>query len=116
MLQETMGMEEEISLHLKKYFTSYDFHAINACGRSRGLALGWNPRTVKLLETWGFESGIGVVFFHVGQNISFTIVNIYRPYNDRVAYWNRIKLKPFLINKNVILGGDLNFTLGNFEN
>ena len=30
LLQETMGMEEEISLHLKKSFTFYDFHAISA--------------------------------------------------------------------------------------
>ena len=49
-LQETMGMEEEISLHMKKYFTFYDFHAITARGHSGGLTLGWDPREVKLLN------------------------------------------------------------------
>jgi hypothetical protein len=29
-------------------------------GCSRGLALGWNIRSVKILNTWGFDFGLGV--------------------------------------------------------
>ena len=76
LLQETMGIEEEISLHLKNSFTFYDFHAISVQGNSEELVLGWNPRETNLLNIWSFDLGIGAKSFHAGLNISFTLVNI----------------------------------------
>ena len=40
------------------------------------------------------------------------MVNVYGPYQDRVVLWDRPFSKPFLSNDRVIIGGDLNFTLG----
>ena len=115
LLQETMGVEEEISHLLKYSFPNYDCHAVSARVHSGGLVLAWKMKTIKLLNIWDFDSGIGVEFYHADLNLFFMTINIYGPYIKRESYWNRLKLKSFLKNENLILGGYLHFTLGNSE-
>jgi hypothetical protein len=38
----------------------WNFIGVDSKGRSGGLAMGWNTRTVKILNSWGFDSGIGI--------------------------------------------------------
>ena len=78
--------------------------------------MGWNPMVVNMKNTWGFDSGLGDDIYHVELYIYFTILNIYGLYKERVSYWNRLKQKYFFKNENLILGGGLNFTIGNFKN
>ena len=44
--------------------------------------------------------------------MTLTILNIYGPYLNRVPFWNDLLSKSFISNRKVILGGDLNFSLG----
>ena len=116
LLQETMGEEEKISQLLKDALPLYEFHAFSKRGKWGGLIeLTWKTKTIKLLNIWDFNSGIGDDFYHVDLNLFFTMVNIYGPYSERQAYWNNLKLKSFLKNENLFLRGDLNFTIGNSE-
>jgi hypothetical protein len=65
-----------------------------------------------MLNSWGFESGIGVEVQVVDMGRSYTILNIYGPYQDRVSYWESLTQKSFFLKDNVVIGRDLNFSLG----
>jgi hypothetical protein len=56
---------------------------------------------------------VEVLIVDLGQN--FTILNIYGPYQDRVPYWESLVPRYFFLRDNVIIGGDLNFSLGEIE-
>ena len=43
------------------------------------------------------------------------IMNIYGPYNNRVEFWDSFKKIDISRKENLIIGGDLNFTLGAHE-
>eukprot|EP00253_Pinus_taeda_P030057 PITA_30057 len=44
-----------------------------------------------------------------------TICNVYGPCQDRVTFWNDLMSKSFLKDKSLVLGGDLNFSIGRAE-
>ena len=48
-------------------------------------------------------------------NLSLNILNIYGPYNNIVAFWEALQTSPLLRSENVVIGGDLHFTLGAHE-
>ena len=47
--------------------------------------------------------------------LNLTIVNIYGPYTNRSEFWDSFKKSGFIKEINLIIGGDLNFTLGAHE-
>lgn len=47
------------------------------------------------------------------MNLCF--VNIYVMYEKRELFWNNLLSKHFLEKNNIIMGGDLNFSLGKYE-
>jgi exonuclease III len=89
-LQETMGVSESVVSVLESLLPGWDFAAVDARGRSGGLATGWLLKKCNCESVWGFESGIGLNFFSTDLGRSMTIVNIYGPYLDRQRYWNSI--------------------------
>jgi len=44
-----------------------------------------------------------------GKN--FHIINVYAPYHSRVEFWNHLLQLLLTNSNNLILGGDLNFTI-----
>jgi hypothetical protein len=42
----------------------------------------------------------------------FTVLNIYGPTQDRPQFWNTLLAKYFIKDSFLILGGDLNFSIG----
>ena len=58
---------------------------------------------------------MGIHVHWVEASLLLTILNIYGPYNNRVSFSDNLHPSPHLKNENVILGGDLNFTLGTQE-
>lgn len=64
---------------LTSLLTSYDFVVISARDLSYGLASSWKKSSIKVLNTWGFSSRVGLEFFHTGLNRSFKVINIYVP-------------------------------------
>jgi hypothetical protein len=100
---------------LEFVFPLWSFIGLDAKGRSGGLAIGWNKNKVKMLNSWGFESGLGVEIVCADMGRYFTILNIYGPYQDRVPLWESLLWKSFISKDNMIIGGDLNFSLGAAE-
>ena len=46
---------------------------------------------------------------------AFTMLNIYGPYQDRLPFWEGLLKKSWWNNPELIVGGDLNFTIGKAE-
>jgi endonuclease/exonuclease/phosphatase family metal-dependent hydrolase len=115
MLQETMGESGVVATLLESLFPQWEFTGLDARGRSGGLEIGWSKSKVKMLNSWGFESGLGVEVCYADMGRIFTILNIYGPYQDRVPYWESLTQKYYLLRDNFIIGGDLNLSLGTAE-
>jgi hypothetical protein len=56
LLQETLGDSGEISKVLESILPLWEFIGLDAKGRSRGVAIGWHRREIKILNSWGVES------------------------------------------------------------
>jgi hypothetical protein len=112
LLQETLGEGVEVENRLSLLLPDWSFITLDSIGRSGGLAIGWNCRTIKVLNHWGFESGLGITVFSKELEDPLNIVNIYGPCHNRGPYWDVVFNKSFLKEKHLILGGDLNFSLG----
>jgi exonuclease III len=112
LLQETLGEGEEVSSRLSSLLPGWKFETLDSFGRSGGLAIGWNTRSIKFINSWGFESGIGITVLSTKLEDPLNIVNIYDPCQNRGPYWDKTFSKYFLKDQQVIFGGDLNFSLG----
>jgi hypothetical protein len=44
--------------------------------------------------------------------MEFTIINVYGPNLDHVPFWESLLSKDFMQGNDLILGGDLNFSMG----
>ena len=88
---------------------------MDARGRSGGLAVGWKNSCVKLINSWGIEAVLGVEVFSEELGISLSVVNVYGPYLNRGPFWDSVYQNPLVNGDSVVLGGDLNFSLGNNE-
>ena len=81
-------------------------------GCSGGLAIGWNARNVKVLNIWGMELVLGMTFKALEHVDIFNFFNIYGPYLNRISLWDNLFKNSLLRGEMVIIGGDLNFSLG----
>jgi exonuclease III len=60
LLQETLGDSVTVTKSLETLLPGWSFAAVDARGRSGGLATGWKNRSCKLESVWGLASGIGL--------------------------------------------------------
>lgn len=90
----------------------WSFVALDANGRSWGLVMGLQGQQYKTLEL------LGIIFGFNGGGVSYdlctnlTLVKVYGPYQERVHFWNNLFSKSLLNNSKVVVGGDLNVSLG----
>jgi hypothetical protein len=110
-----MGDATTVIPYLESFLKQWKLIGVDAKGRSGGLALGWNFRFVKLLNTQGFDFWLGVNIFQEELGRCFTILNVYGPYQDQVTFWDNLLKKDFMSNNDIVLGGDLNFSIGMVE-
>ena len=61
LLQETMGVGEEVKSCLEQLLLGWKFETLDALGRYGGLATRWNTQTIQVLNTWGLDSGLGII-------------------------------------------------------
>jgi len=87
----------------------------DAKGHSGCLDIGCNTKTIKVVNSWGFESGLGLNIHSEEIGLEVTILNLYGPYQERAPFWEALGHKSFLKCEKLILGGDLNFALGEGE-
>jgi exonuclease III len=96
LLQETLGEGVEVDNRLSFLLLDWSFITLDSIGRSGGLAIRWNCRTIKVLNSWGFESGLGITVISKELEDPLNIVNIYGPYHNRGSYWDVVFNKSFL--------------------
>ena len=112
LLQETLGLGDIIKEKLESWMTGWSFVTLDVRGRSGGLAVGWKLSAAKLVNSWGRDSVLGVelLFADLGTNLS--VINVYGPYLNRAPFWDALLQDPLLRGDSVVVGGDLNFSLG----
>jgi hypothetical protein len=96
-------------------FKSCDFVGSDVRGFSGGLAIGWNPKTIKVIRYWGFEYGIGISVLFSKTFLEAMVLKLYGPYQKKTLFWEALGQKSFLNSEKFILGGDLNFSLREVE-
>lgn len=87
MLQETLGNDESIEQTLSTVKPGWQFHALDAIGRSGGLAIGYNPRSINASATWGGVGFIGLDLFSAELGLSIGFINVYGPCQRREDFW-----------------------------
>lgn len=102
MLQETLGVGDFVKEILESWLSGWLFVTLDVRGRLGGLAVGWNERTVKSLNSWGMESILGLNFSALELGEYFTIFNIYGPYLNRIPFWDSLLSNPLLRGDSVI--------------
>jgi len=115
MLQETLGEVDAIKNKLEGMLPGWVFECLDVRGRSGGLATGWNPKSIKMGNVWGMESVLGCSLSSTDIGEEITLLNTYGPYQDRIPFWENLFKKDCFKGNSVIIGGDLNFTLGQSE-
>lgn len=112
LLQETLGPAESITHALSSLSARWNFLATDASGRSGGLAIGYNPKSIRLDSSWGGHGFMGADIFSIDLGLTLRIVNIYGPYHQRENFWSHLLGCNLLTLDRIILGGDMNFSLG----
>lgn len=110
-LQETPGAIDNITRTLHSILPGWIFQGMDAIGKSGGLAIGFNPKTVKHISTWGGMGFIGMDIFVGELGLQLKVINIYAPNQNRLDFWHNL-LEHNLVSNTTIIGGDLNFSLG----
>eukprot|EP00253_Pinus_taeda_P019452 PITA_19452 len=114
-LQETLGKGEEVTGCLNKILPDWSFHVLDSNGHSGGVALGFNSKVLREISSWGWENVLAVELFSSELCIPFLIINVYGPVVDREKFWSPFFAKSFMTHPNLVIGGDLNFSLGTTE-
>eukprot|EP00253_Pinus_taeda_P019430 PITA_19430 len=114
-LQETLGSGVEVETVLNALIPGWRFLAIDSEGHSGGLAISYKEGRLKVSNLWGMKQAMGMEVQSSENAFSFTICNVYDPCQDRVSFWNDLMSKSFLKGKNMVIGGDLNFSIGRAE-
>eukprot|EP00253_Pinus_taeda_P033361 PITA_33361 len=100
---------------LRSTFPGWSFHAIDAVGHSGGLAIGVKDGRMLINSFWGMDHALGMEISSPDMGVSLLMLNIYGPCQGREQYWNNLLSKYLIKNRSLILGGDLNFSIGNAE-
>jgi hypothetical protein len=112
LLQETLGEGVEVYNRLSTLLPNWKFITLDSLGRSRGISIGWNSYTIKVINSWGFDSGLGIAVTTKELEEPLNIVNIYGPCPNRGPFWDKIFSKSFLKEKTYNLGRRFKFLLG----
>jgi len=76
MLQETLGDAILVVPLLEKIFKGWNFIKLDAKGHSRGFSMGWRSSSIKIVNSWGFDSRLGMSICVEDIGICFMILNI----------------------------------------
>ena len=86
LLQETLGLNEDLSCILESLLSGWMFVVKDVRGHSGGLASGWNLKSCHCDGMWSFYSGIGLELYDAHLGKVLTIPNIYGPYVNKAPF------------------------------
>jgi len=115
LLQEIFGPTDTITDSLSSIVPGWQFLAMDSTGRSGGLAIGINPSSIKAQASCGGQGFMGIDLFSKDLGTCLRVINIYGPCQHRENFWNHLLNLSILTADNIIIGGDLNFSLGYSE-
>lgn len=110
LLQETLSKAEMVIPILSSWLPGWTFHALDVSGHSGGIAAGFKNSTINLKNIWGGGGFLGADIYSKDLEEELRIINVYGPCHN--SFGRRLLSSPLLLNDNVILGRDLNFSLG----
>eukprot|EP00253_Pinus_taeda_P016122 PITA_16122 len=100
---------------LSSLLPGWSFFAIDSSGHSGGLAIGYKEGRLKCSNSWGLKQAMGMEVTSPDFPFPFLIVNIYGPCQGREFFWSDFLAKSLMNSPLMVLGGDLNFSLGRAE-
>ena len=110
LFQETMCCYSQALYLFSKLKLGWEFYTSDATGLSGGLLAGWDPHLVRC-KAFSSLAGIILKASFKGLVETFTVINCYGPYTQRFTFWNNVVAGGLLGKPNLLLAGDLNFTL-----
>jgi exonuclease III len=109
-LQETLVDGEKVKSLFLQCLLNWNVVSLDSNGRSGGLLTGWNPTYAEFCA-FGTTTCIFLEGRLKHSEDTVKLLNCYAPYKDREALWQQISDSGLLREDNLIVGGDLNFTL-----
>jgi len=70
----------------------------------------WDPNKFDLVPYISY-GGIFFISFCIESKREIMLLNVYGPCSERRGFWNKVAKSGLLTHKNLIIVGDLNFTL-----
>jgi endonuclease/exonuclease/phosphatase family metal-dependent hydrolase len=110
-LQETLVDEEKARKFLFSLCPTWMYSAVSSVGKSGGLLVAWNPNIVEL-QPYLCAGGILLTGIHIPDKRRICLINVYGPCTGRRLFWEHLEAKGLLDQSNLILAGDLNFSMG----
>ena len=90
MLQETMLEGSKARTVIKEILKDWEVESLDAVGLSGGLITAWSPSLLKT-NSKKMESALETKLLNKETGITFTLLNIYSPFYERKAFWEKIK-------------------------
>lgn len=115
LLKETLGNGVEVESMLNALLPGWKFSAMDSVGHSGGLTVGYREGRIKIRNQWGMKQAMGMECQSLEFEFPLTILNIYGPCQGRMPFWNELMENLLVKSKFMVLGGDLNFSLGRAE-
>jgi hypothetical protein len=109
-LQESLVYGEKEKIFFLQCLPFWNYVAIDPNGHSGGLLIGWNPNYAEFCSLGTNES----IFLEVTIKDfieKMKQLNLYAPYKDKEIFWQPLVDSHLLSEEDLIVGGDLNFTI-----
>jgi hypothetical protein len=99
---------------MAKLLCGWEFISNYSKSRLEGVISIWRPIFLSCFHSWSFESDLGLSLYSQEMGKEILVLNLYGPCNDIIYFWGNFFKLSFLGFENIIVGGDLNFSLINF--
>ena len=86
----------------------------DSIGLVGGLLIVWSPK-LSLLDVSCLPSYINTTLKDSVTGVDYTLINTYGPFVEKKNFWEPFFSKEVMNSQNLIVGGDLNFTLSQNE-
>jgi hypothetical protein len=113
-IQELMGSGDSLVRDLRNMFVYWEFIALDAQIFLGGLITSWSSKLI-LFNSFIVFSSLCTNFFSHSFGMNLSLMNIYGPYEGKEEFWSNFLSHQWIKFENLILGGDLNFTLNRGE-
>jgi exonuclease III len=113
-LQETKVVGSRAQEVLSRWLKDWSFATSDSIGLVGGLLTVWSPK-LSLSDVACLPSYIKTTLKDSVTGVDYTLINTYDPFVEKKNFWEPFFAKEVMNSQNLIVGGDLNFTLSQNE-